>query len=785
MEIKSFQDRNKAGSISIADIESASLTEINKLVVSIRVSYSMSMASELQFTVIDPDFTMLDKNYFLIGRSVIYTSQTLGTIDSFEYSKKNQRNTSNVDQLFEIARIDVSESPGSSPQIRVTCYSQAIQQMKRDKKPSQITASGSNFVVQAARKYGLRSAVQKTSKKQTINKASGDKQSESLWDVLSRLATDSKFIIYEVNGTLIFASQENLLNKWGTSSEEVFEWDKKKKKAIPKIKKFVPLRYPSVSRYGDNGEIISPDFEILNLPSLEVSDNDAYDGRGSLNLARRNATQLRPGMTIDLTGIPQFEGKYLIESVSFDDLSPDPVNITFRKPEKDPKKIKTLRIGVRTNQTNEFLANDKTQTGPYGKLSNKSRKIIPDAARLLNLTTGTTEITQKLPSRIYPLPSPSNQTRYPVVPKHLQQFVFEFGNTDLWGRPIFKDESGIYPLDTRIVRVNNSETEILPAQSLPFNYSGNIDLFTRPGVNNEGALSTVFSYGFYDQKIKKEVLIPTAVWVNGEGVLLSETDAVKHYDKYGEHLGKFNTVAESTAMGQLISSQQEEYYGTTLETYNAATATSAKYILIPGIYLDGSNQLKRHETDAAAFALYKINNKHFGKFKTPSLAASYKEFLDIQHIQILKNRFPPPFMDFPESSLYPLPSVGSQLNYPFMGSGLITQGNINLYTVATKERVWAGKSFLRIIEPMIKYPVTEAGVNGGNPFALVLSTIWNIDGLNTSLSLEKAYRKYLVDGLFLAKCESIFDAHLYARLILHQQLITFAERFPDSSMYGA
>lgn len=785
MEIKSFQDRNKAGSISIADIESASLTEINKLVVSIRVSYSMSMASELQFTVIDPDFTMLDKNYFLIGRSVIYTSQTLSTIDSFEYSKKNQRNTSNVDQLFEIARIDVSESPGSSPQIRVTCYSQAIQQMKRDKKPSQITASGSNFVIQAARKYGLKSAVQKTSKKQTINKASGDKQSESLWDVLSRLATDSKFVIFEVNGTLVFASQENLLNKWGPSSEEVFEWDKKKKKAVPKIKKFVPLRYPSVSRYGTNGEIIAPDFEILNLPNLEVSDNDVYDGRGSLNLARRNATQLRPGMTIDLTGIPQFEGKYLIESVSFDDLSPDPVNIAFRKPEKDPKKIKTLRIGVRTNQTNEFLANDKTQTGPYGKLSNKSRKIIPDAARLLNLTTGTTEIDQKLTSRIYPLPSPSNQTRYPVVPKHLAQFVFEFGNTDLWGRPIFKDESGIYPLDTRIVRVDSTEAAISPAPTISFNYSGNIDLFTRPGVNNEGSLSTVNSYGFLDEKIKKEVLIPTVVWVNGEGVLLSDVDAVKHYGKYGEHLGKFETSAESTAMALLIHTQQEEYYGGTLEEYNAATAASGKYILLPGIYLDGSNQLKRHETDAAAFALYKINNKHFGKFKTPRLAASYKDLLDIQHIQILKNRFPPPFMDFPESSLYPLPSVGSQLNYPFMGSGLITQGNINLYTVATKERVWAGKSLLRILEPVVKYPVTEAGVNGGNPFALVLSTVWNVDGLNTSLSLEKAYRKYLVDGLFLAKCESIFDANLYVRLILHQQLITFAERFPESSMYGA
>lgn len=781
-ETSSYQDRNKAGSISIADIGSASLTEINKMVVSIRISYSMSMASELQFTVVDPDFAMLDKNYFLIGRSVIYTSQTLGTIDSFDYSKKNQRNTSNIDQLFEIARIDVSESPGSSPQIRITCYPQAIQQMKRDKKPSQITASGSNFVVQAAKKYGLQSAVQKTSKKQTINKASGTKQAESLWDVLSRLATDSKFVIFEVNGTLVFAAQEYILNKWGTSSEEVFEWDKKKKKAVPKIKKYVPLRYPSTSRYGTNGEVIAPDFEILNLPSLELSDNDPYEGRGSLNLARRNATQLRPGMTIDITGIPQFEGKYLIESVSFDDLSPDPVNITFRKPEKDPKKIKNLRIGVRTNQTNEFLGNDKTQTGPYGKLSNKSRKIIPDAARLLNLTTGTTEIDQKLPSKIYPLPSPSKQTLYPVVPKNLSAFVIEYGNTELWGRPIFKDESGIYPLDTRIVRVNSTETVISPAPTLPFTYSGNIDLFSRPGVENEGSLATVYSYIFYDSQIKKFVLLPQVIWINGEGALVSADKAAAHYYKYGEYLGKFNTAAEANNMADLIGDQQQEYYGMTIGTYSATVASSGKYILLPGIYLDESSQVKRQTTDETAFSLYQENEKHLGKFKTPSLASSYKEFLDIQQIQILKDRFPPPFLDFPESSLYPLPSAGEQLNYPFMGSGLITEGNINLYTVITKESVRAGKTYLDLLNPVVKYPVTEEGVNGGNPFALVLSTIWNVEGLNTSLNTEKAYRKYLADGLFLAKCESVFDANLYARLILHQQLITFNERFPELSI---
>lgn len=452
-------ERQKAGTIAIADIASGTLAEINKLITSIRVSYTLNMASELQFTVIDPDLLMMSKNYFQVGRTVIYTSPTIGLIDDFISGQSAQRVVSNIQQLFEISRIDLSEGPGNSAQVRVTCYSRAVQQMRRDKKPQSINGDGTAYARRAALKYGLRFAGEKTTKKKTINKASGDKQSESLWQVLERIATDAKFVLYEVNGVLVFASQKYLLNKWGTFNLTTTTWDKKAKRFKPKVERYIPIIYPSIPTVNEQGKVVVPDFHVIGTPSLEYSENDSYDGRGSLNLARDNATQLRPGMTIDIQGIPQFSGRYLIESVSFDDLSPDPVAITFRKPEREDKEKekRRLSVGVRTRQTNEFLRKDPFQTGDFGLRSNKTKKFIPEIARLLGITTPIDE-TSKAVANLYPLPKPKNELLYPRVPKVIADDVLAYGNIGLWSRPLYRDEVGIYPLDIQIVEISEPST---------------------------------------------------------------------------------------------------------------------------------------------------------------------------------------------------------------------------------------------------------------------------------------------------------------------------------------
>ena len=87
---------------------------------------------------------------------------------------------------------------------------------------------------------------------------------------------------------------------------------------------------------------------------------------------------------------------------------------------------------------------------------------------------------------------------------------------------------------------------------------GNIDLHNRPLYTNEdGSVSTVRSMNFYDDKDKKETLIPTIV--NGKKV--SDEEAIDHYYKTGEYLGKFDTVEDSNKYAEWLHMQQEKRYG--------------------------------------------------------------------------------------------------------------------------------------------------------------------------------------------------------------------------------
>lgn len=85
---------------------------------------------------------------------------------------------------------------------------------------------------------------------------------------------------------------------------------------------------------------------------------------------------------------------------------------------------------------------------------------------------------------------------------------------------------------------------------------GNIDLKKRPVVKNrDGSISTVRSLGVNIDGV--EVLIPTVI----KDRVVSKREAVEHYKKTGEHLGKFASPEAASAYAQRLHEEQAEMYG--------------------------------------------------------------------------------------------------------------------------------------------------------------------------------------------------------------------------------
>jgi hypothetical protein len=84
---------------------------------------------------------------------------------------------------------------------------------------------------------------------------------------------------------------------------------------------------------------------------------------------------------------------------------------------------------------------------------------------------------------------------------------------------------------------------------------GNIDLANRGRVENaDGSFSTIRSISFNQAGV--EILIPTAI----SGKVVSDREAIAHYRKTGQHLGKFKTPADADGYAEALHNAQERYY---------------------------------------------------------------------------------------------------------------------------------------------------------------------------------------------------------------------------------
>lgn len=86
---------------------------------------------------------------------------------------------------------------------------------------------------------------------------------------------------------------------------------------------------------------------------------------------------------------------------------------------------------------------------------------------------------------------------------------------------------------------------------------GNLDLTKRPVVKNgDGSISTVRSITITDGN-GRAILIPTVVG----GKVVSDEEAIKHYQQTGEHLGMFDSENDADAYAQTLHESQASMYG--------------------------------------------------------------------------------------------------------------------------------------------------------------------------------------------------------------------------------
>ena len=248
--------------------------------------------------------------------------------------------------------------------------------------------------------------------------------------------------------------------------------------------------------------------QLLEIPNISITDNNPWEASGTALFDRFNGVRIRPGMTIKLMGLSDYSGYYLVDTVSFSDISPDPVSISFKKPDKEPKDIKDLPIGARGPQTIDI----ENQVGI------DSRTMTYDITR-----AGSMFFKKRAVKGIFPLPDADHRTEY--YPEHTEGIIIS-GNIDLYERPVLV--SGNYPKTA-------SPVWIYP--------------WTEAGVNGG----------------KPFTLLLTSIWtIDGAPVQLTNQQTVDKYIVDGKFIAKArgksksNSIANAAIYSSSVQAQQGE-----------------------------------------------------------------------------------------------------------------------------------------------------------------------------------------------------------------------------------
>lgn len=323
---------------AIAGLERQYQDYLSGRLLSLSVSYSMSMTTELTAIFDDRDYSLTENGYFDPRREYRYRGL-----------------------LFEVVSCESSAGSAGHPQASVQFAPKCVQELRRDKKPESITAlNGFEYAKRAAARCGMNFVGEKNNKQQTVFKGRNQNADESVWTVLTQTGSDGQFFVFEVDNTLVYASGTWLMWRFGLSEKT----NKKNKK-----QRYLDLRYDPTDPNGTNGarsqtilggSAIGVDeegnvifdgsvswredngvFELATWPTVRVSENDGLEGTGSCSVLSPIGRLIRPGHTVYLTTVPdRFVAGYLVQDVNFTEFTNDPVDlglVMVQKPKNQDK----------------------------------------------------------------------------------------------------------------------------------------------------------------------------------------------------------------------------------------------------------------------------------------------------------------------------------------------------------------------------------------------------------------------------------------------------------------
>ena len=259
-------------SLSNVVIQSSKMrSNIRDAVTSATVDLSVDQVSQLTFELLDPGFTILKSGVFAMGNSVSYG-----------------------DLKFNVAGVDVDSESGNE-KVTIKCRPRVVNLLKKRVGTKVLkSASPSDFVRAECKAVGAKYLIQPSGKRKQVARdkvKSGEKyeadDKPSSWTTFRRLADELGFVVFECSGVIYFGKPTWLLSK-SKASPMLVTWK-------GKYSRYEAEKVPNCSKSVDNRETTV-----------------------SVILPLERTKEARVGRTLQLSGVPYFNGYYLIDSVDFD-----------------------------------------------------------------------------------------------------------------------------------------------------------------------------------------------------------------------------------------------------------------------------------------------------------------------------------------------------------------------------------------------------------------------------------------------------------------------------------